>query len=224
MKNDKKSKVSKKTVAAPAPYQAEQSSRTATQRNPGRPKGTKNTPKELRTPEHEARLEHQRKLRRVRVANAAAAAAVQPQARVEDPVEIDPAVARAIKAVAASAVPPPQEKGRLEGPVVIAGELHFSEKDQLLYTNRELGFQAGALSVQLQKMRIVQARQDMEQKLAAALADLKKLEAEANEKMQALHLFQGEVEVTYGVSFEHLSYDVQTGKILISGKPVSRTL
>ncbi len=220
MKNDTKQQVevSKKTVAAPAAKELKVAAPRKA-RSRGRPAGTKNTPKEQRTPEHEERLRVQRENRRVRKEEALKRGV----ARTSDPVKLEPAVTQAVAAVAAISTPVPlPEKGRITGPVIQEGLLHFSEKDQLLYNNRELDFQSAVQAVELQKMRIVQFKQEMEKRLTAALTELKKLEGEAQEKMQSLHGIQSQLETAYGLSFEHLSYDPVSGKILIEGTAVPR--
>lgn len=214
----KRSANRKKSEVTPTPKAA---ATVAPVRRPvGRPRGsfhkTDHSAQELKLLERRQLQYQQRKAQLV------AEAAVHTEETPAAPVVVDPVVSKAVAAaVAAISTPAPADK-ELSGPVIVNGELYFSERDRLLYNNRELGFESAVQAVELQKMRILQFKQEAEKRLMAAATELKKLESAAQDKMQSLHQLQGVLEDVYAVSFEKMSYDLNTGKILVDGKAVVR--
>lgn len=108
----------------------------------------------------------------------------------------------------------------LDGPVTRRGQLHFSPKDLLLFKLSEAELANAHQAVALKRNE--QARAE-----SAHKAQMHRLEAEVQGLLRggqfkhAEHVtLKEKIAAVYGVDFDHLTYDDQSGRIHIHEQPV----
>ena len=119
------------------------------------------------------------------------------------------------------------------GPVVVDGFLHFSERDLLRYELAQHKIANSLQAVGLKKSAIVaaekekgeaiaKAEKDFDAKVRALHGDIAGLTSILKQEEASFLTLQGELASVYDLDLSQVTYDTESGKILVLGETVRR--